>query len=77
MDSLRLTTLAAFVATGLALTSFLMLLVVCLTTVGHGVQLAGRIPLVYVMGTIAGLSLFYARWEYANLREERSEGADS
>ena len=75
-DDLRLASLAAFVATGLALISFLMLLAVCAAAVASAdFALRDAVPLIFVMGTVAGLALGYARWEYANLRDAR--GGDS
>jgi hypothetical protein len=70
-DDLRLASLGAFVATGLTLVSFLLLGAVCYYAVQAG-ELGARVPLIYILGTVAGVTLFHARSEYRNLRELRS-----
>ena len=77
MDSERLARFAAFIATGLALVSFLILAVAWLAAFVAPPEARGdRIPLVFVLGTIAGLALAYARWEYRNLRLVRERPLD-
>jgi hypothetical protein len=76
IDNLRLSWLAAFIATGITVITFLLLLILCAVTVtGPEQHLGDRMPLVYIVGTLAGLALAYARYEYRNLSEARAEAS--